>query len=398
MFTTFDRYLFSRFAFAFVALFVASVGLFAVVDGFMNLDAFQQAARKDTVSRKDPAQGDRKEAAAQGRASEPPPTAILFRMARHYVLQSSSLLDLLGPTAAVLAVLTTMALLVKHGELHPLLAAGIPTYRLATPFVLGVLAVNGLMAVNQELIMPQIASELQGAHGADSGGAQPVEAQYDPLTYIYLTAESLQPAERTLRNPEFLLQTPAHAMDSTKLSAESAKFYPARGDQPAGWLLKAPQPAYRSLRLTEEGRRLILPQRKTDDVFIVSSLSADQLAHRGGGYRFLTTPELLRRIRLPAGSLSSFRAHVMHLHSRLTRPILCLIGVFLVLPLIARRERMSQVQNIAACMAALSLVYGLTIGGGLLGQAAVMRPELAVWGPLTFGAAFSAWLSGGVRT
>src|SRR5262249_55829541 len=133
VFTTFDRYLFNRFIYAFVALFIASVGLFAVVDGFMNLDAFQ------------------KEAGDRGTA------ALLLSMGRHYFIHSSVLLDLLGPTACVLAVLTTMALLMKHGELHPLLAAGVPTYRLAVPFVAGVLTINGVMIANQEFVIPRVA-------------------------------------------------------------------------------------------------------------------------------------------------------------------------------------------------------------------------------------------------
>ncbi len=42
MWTTFDRYLYSRYTYVFVVFFAASMGLFAVVDGFMNLDDFQQ--------------------------------------------------------------------------------------------------------------------------------------------------------------------------------------------------------------------------------------------------------------------------------------------------------------------------------------------------------------------
>ncbi len=86
MFTTFDRHLFHRFLYAFAVLFIASVGLYAVVDGFMNLDDFQKAA------------------------GEHGSMALLGIMGRHYVIQSSMLLDLLGPTVAVLAVMATLGL------------------------------------------------------------------------------------------------------------------------------------------------------------------------------------------------------------------------------------------------------------------------------------------------
>jgi lipopolysaccharide export system permease protein len=309
---------------------------------------------------------------------------------------SSVLLDLLGPSAAVLAVLTTLALLMKHGELHPVLAAGVPTYRLAVPFVAGIVVVNVLLIANQELVIPRIAAELQGSHGEGADAAQAVDAQYDPLTWIYVSGDALRLADRTILRPQFLLNATL-SEDTRKLTGESARFYSARGRQPAGWLVRNPEPNYDALRLTDEGRQTVLKQQRTGDVFVVSSLSADQLYNRGGSYRYLTTPELIRRIRLP-GSFSSARAHIMHLHARLTRPIITLIGLFLVLPLIARRERTSLVQNVAVCMAALGIVYGLCLGGQMLGQSSILKPELAAWGPLMFGGGLCAWLSGVIRT
>ena len=374
MFTTFDRHLFARFLYAFAVLFIASVGLFAVVDGFLNLDDFQKAAQDDGA------------------------LALLFVMGRHYAVQSSNMLDLLGPTVAVLAVMATLGLVMKHGELHPLLAAGVPTYRITMPFVWGMVAVNGLMIANGELVMPKIANQLQVTHGEGSDESLVVDSQYDPQTGIHISASSLRLSDRTLVQPEFLLPSPALVDDSQMVSADSAKYHGARGKFQAGWLLKNPKPRFDALRLTDEGDQRVLADESSGDVFIVSSVSPSQLYNRGGSYRYLTTKELIHRIQLPAGSLSSARAHIMHLHSRLTRPIITLIGVFLVVPLIARREKMSLVQNVAVCMAALGLVYGMSIGGTMLGQAAIVKPEVAAWGPLVFGGGLCAWLTGCVRT
>lgn len=372
MFTTFDRYLLTRFLYAVAALFVAAIGLFSVVDGFMNLDAFQHSAEDSTA------------------------LSLLGAMAWHYLLQTSVMIDLLGPTATVLGVLTTMALVMRHGELHPLLAAGVPAYRMAVPFVVGVILVNVVMVVNQEMIMPRIADELQGGYGEGDDAEKDVDAQYDPQSWIFVAAESLRLRDRTLIKPEFLLPTPSIVDSVQQITGESSRFFPARGRRPSGWLVKNPQPPIERLRLTEQGRRTIRPQR-SGSVFIVSNLTADQLYNRGGSYRYLSTPELLQRIQLP-GSVTSTCACIMHLHSRLTRPIITLIGVFLVLPLIARREKMSLVQNVATCMATLGLVYGLSLGGSMLGQSALMKPEIAAWAPLVFGGGLCAWLTGCVRT
>ncbi len=374
MFTTFDRHLFHRFLYAFAVLFIASVGLYAVVDGFMNLDDFQKAAQDDGG------------------------LALLLVMARHYAVQSSMLLDLLGPTVAVLAVMATLGLVMKHGELHPLLAAGIPTYRVCLPFVWGMLALNGLMIANGELIIPQVADQLQVTKSNSADDAQAVDSQYDPQSRIHISASSLRLADRTLVQPDFLLPSPTIVEDQQMVSAESARYYGARNKFPAGWLLKNPHPHFESLQLTDEGARRVLADRSSGDIFIASSVTPSQLYNRGGSYRYLTTRDLLKRIQIPAGSGSSARALIMHLHGRLTRPVITLIGVFLVVPLIARREKMSLVQNVAACMAVLGLVYGLSLAGMMLGQAAILKPEIAAWGPLLFGGGLCAWLTGSVRT
>jgi lipopolysaccharide export LptBFGC system permease protein LptF len=92
------------------------------------------------------------------------------------------------------------------------------------------------------------------------------------------------------------------------------------------------------------------------------------------------------------------RAQLLHLHARLTRPILNIIGMFLVIPLVVRREARSLVTSIALCMAMLGLVVGLSEVFGFIGKAALLRPELAVWLPLMIGGGLAAWVSPRVQT
>lgn len=375
--TTYDRYLLVRFAHVFVVFFIASIGLYTVVDGFTNLDAFQQATQD------------------QGTA------ALLARMGTHYLYQSAMIVDLAGPSIAVISVMCVLVILLRTGEVHPLLAAGVRTYRLSLPLVAGVLGVNGFLIANQELILPRIAPHLQGTHGDTASDAQLVQSQYDPLWRTFVSGEHAYPAERRITNVEFRLPAPTLASDFVTLQAENAIFMPADQGLPAGWLLEEATPAFEALPLTETGQEVVIPQPNGRDLFVASSLTFDQMSQQSGSVRLIGTPELFRRLQQPSRSLSTRRSQLVQLHVRLTRPLLNLTGVFLVVPLIVRRDRMStmqQVTNVAICMATLGLVFGVCFCGELLGQSGLIRPEQGVWGALSFSATLAAYLSGVIRT
>ena len=118
MSNTFDRYVLSRFLYLFAGFFAASMGLFAVVDGFTNLDGFQKATEGEGM------------------------LGLAAYMGENYVYRSAWVFDLIGPTLLSFSVVAVLALMIRHGEVNPLLAAGIPTYRLALPFLVGTLLIH----------------------------------------------------------------------------------------------------------------------------------------------------------------------------------------------------------------------------------------------------------------
>ncbi len=367
--TTFDRYLLSRFVSIFLGLFAASMGLFAVIDGFMNLDGFQQAVPDDRA------------------------ITLLKLIGSHYLYQTSWVLDLIGPTLLTLSFVAVLALLLRHGELHPLLAAGTPTYRLALPFLLGLLVVHALLIVNREWIIPPIADKLTAKHGEDTERAQEVDPQYDRALGVFISGESLLPGEQSVEQAEFRLWAHGLVEEFVSLCASHARHFPAGAEGPGGWYLSDVSPPWSELPLTEAGRTHLIPQPNGSDVFLVSNVTFDQLSTRGANYTLLSTPDLMRRIRRPASGSRLQRAQVLHLHVRLTKPLLNIVGLFLVIPLIVRRESLSLVTNMAICMVTLALVIGVAEAGQYLGRAAVVAPEFAAWVPCLFGGSLCAWLS-----
>jgi lipopolysaccharide export system permease protein len=370
---TFDRYLLSRYFHIFVVFFIAAMGLYVVADGFTNLDGFQQAAGE---------QGTLK---------------LLALMGKHYVYHSSLIFELAGPTLAVMSAMCALALSLKHGEVHPLLAAGVPLYRLSLPFVFGVLCINGAMTANQEWVLPRIAPHLQIAHGETASDAQGIEPAWDSRMTVFVSGQKLFLDRRMIQKAAFRLRDPL-VQEQVTVLAEEATWIPEHKGRAAGWMLTHAKPRFEDLKVTAEGQQIVLPQQAPDSVFICSDLSFDQLYNRSTSYRYLSTQQLIWRIRRPSAGLSVRRAQLMSLHERLTRPILTLIGIFLVMPLIARRERMSLVTNVAVCMATVGLVYAAAQGMLMLGSTGWLRPELCTWLPLGAGGVLCAWLSPLART
>lgn len=380
--TTFDRYLLSRFLYINLVFFVAALGLFVVVDGFTNLDAFQEKSVDKATGELDI-------------------RSLLGRMVEHYTYQSFAIVDVAGPSIIVIACMATLVLMLRQGEIHPMLAAGVPTYRATISLLLGALVMNACLLANQELVIPRIAHQLIGDHGDSQHDGQAVKSQYDPLWTVHFSGAAAFPGERRVQAPEMMLHDPLLVEDYVTLRARDAIYFPPRKERSGGWLLIDPQPPIHTIQFTDEGRQLVTPQPDGPNAFVRLSVTFDQMCTRNASLRLVSSAEISRRLQQPASSTKARQSSLIHLHTRLTRPILNIIGIYLVIPLICRKDRMSAIQqmaNVAICMGTTGAVYGASMGFQFLGQNGVLAAEQAIWMPLIAGAGLAGWLSGAVRT
>lgn len=369
--TTFDRYILRRFLHVFAILFVATFGLFVVIDGFTNIDGFQERAESTAD--------------------------LMFLMANYYALQSSLFFDMAGPTLTVVTVMIVLTMLVRHSEVQPIFAAGVPVFRLLVPLVAGTLVVNALLSANLELIIPRIAHQIRGGKDGESKG-QPIEPAYDNDSHIHISGAEVFPGERRIRNAEFTLPMPEIALEPVTLKAPTAHYVKKEGNRPAGWLLKGVVPRFDQIPLTDEGRNRVFAVKKSDDVFVASPVDPDMLYNRTQSYRFVSTPELVRRIRNPAYSTDTIRSQAMNFHARLTKPLLSVIAVLITVPLILMKESRNVVGNVALCTLLLGALFAVTQGFEYLGSANVIATHAAAWGPVIFHGTVGAWLYGLVQT
>jgi len=370
--TTFDRYLLWRFLHVFGILFMTTYGLYVVIDGFTNIDDFQEG--KDQAF------------------------DVLMRMVEYYGYHSSIFFDMSASILSVVSAMAVFALLLRHSEIHPLLAAGIPAYRLAIPTVVGTLLVSGMLAVNQEWIVPRISHQLQSSRGASDTKVQKVEQVNDYDSGIVIGGKQLQPKPRRVIEPRFVLPFPNITEKLTMLEGSEAVFWNATEKRPSGWLVKRASPSYEKLKLTDDGRKRVVATNRPGDIFIVTDVSFDQLSSRSQSYKYVSTAALLRRIRNPAFSIITVRAQTMNFHFRLLRPLLDVTAVLIAIPLIVRKESRSIVGNMAICTGVLGVVYGLTQATFYLGSINIVSMDLASWMPVIFCGSLSAWLSGIIQT
>lgn len=374
--TTFDYYLFRRYMHVFFVLFCTMFGLFIVIDGFTNIDSFQE-----------------------GREGVGEIAAFLLT---YYSCQSVVFFDMTGAILSVTAVMVVFALLLKHSELYPVLAAGVPTLRLMRPLVVGTVLVSGLLLANQELLIPRVYEMIQAPRSGGKEASKQIEPVYDRRTHVHLDGEKLLLGTGRMAGATIVLPTagPLSGLVSelTTLKAEEATWKPAIGDRPSGWQMHQPSPGFAEIKLTEAGRSVVLPVDGRNDVFVVTDVSPNQLFNRNRNFKYMSTLELIDRLKRRASGVTSVQAQLVHLHSRLTMPLLNLVAIFVAVPLIVRRESRSLVVNMALSTGVLGMVYGATQLTLYLGQMSLIPADLAVWLPVVGGGSLGAWLTGDLLT
>jgi lipopolysaccharide export system permease protein len=371
---TFDRYLLKRFYHVFAIGFIATYGLYVVFDAFTNADEFQ------------------------GRTAGGSSGLILWRMGQHYFFQSFPFFDLIGPSLVVLAAVAVFAMLMRQSEIYPLLSAGVPTWRLAVPITVGTLSVVVMLTANQEIIIPSIADRLQAPRGTDKSSAHQVQTARDFVRNLEISGHRLFLPERRIEQAEFLLPVPELVHEPTTLRAKAAIQIPSHGNRPAGWLLRDVKQSFQDLTLTEKGRRVVFPTRSQNDMFVISDVRIDQLHNRATSFKYLSTGELVQRIRNPAYGLVSNRSQSLHLHERLTRPLLILFSVLISIPLTVRRESRGVILNAATCAGVLGVLFLVNQSSLYLGRLNIVSLDMAAWLPVLICGMCAAWLSSSLQT
>jgi lipopolysaccharide export system permease protein len=314
-------------------------------------------------------------------------------MAEHYLYHSLLFFDLTGPILTILSVIVAFALFQRNGEIHPLLAAGVPVYRLVVPFIITSICISGVLVLNRELVIPHFAHTLQTPTGKDASSAVSAQGVYDS-NRILISGKDLYLSERKLKEAEFMLAASHITHEVVTLSAPEAVYFEREGKQPSGWLLKNVTPKIGDLPLAVKGKEIVLPTSNPNEIFIVTDIGFDQLYHRNTSFKLLSTVELVRRIKGPSAALMSARGQIVYLHERLTQPLTILVAVMLTVPFIMRKESNSIILKMAGCIGVMGILFVVSQAFLYAGRINLVEAELAAWGPIILSGTLSIWFSG----
>lgn len=129
-----DRYLLRNFLANYLLALFVLISLYVVLDLFVNLDEFTEGGR--------------------------PVLTIIANIADYYFFNLPLYFAQLSGVITLFAACGTLARLQRKNEITAVLASGTSLFRLAAPLIIAGLAMNSLLVLNQELLLPSVAPKL----------------------------------------------------------------------------------------------------------------------------------------------------------------------------------------------------------------------------------------------
>ena len=318
-----DRYVIFSFLRNYVISFMVLVGMYVVLDmvfNFNHLVDVQNSAAGQTTSM----------------------FGALYDIFDYYFYQCFLIFVHLSGIIPVVAAAFTLMRLSRFNELTALLAAGVPLLRVAAPVILVAVVLNGLLLVDQELVIPLMIPKLTREHDEVHKVARtyyPIESMQDAAGGLVYAARYFpnppdkspymldfdlierSPKERTVAGETVTLMVPtAHLQaDVAQWNAATQQWDLTNGRRVSGLLDEQvsppqPTPVYKSNVTPEE----ISLYRSGSYVELLPTHRIDQLLDRPNLY----------------GKLDLLRVK----HWRFTQPLMNVVLLLLAIPCVLTRE------------------------------------------------------------
>ncbi len=360
MLTLIDRQLVRGYFKAYLVCLTSLVSLYIVVDLFTNLDDFtHHGAGVKTTAR---------------------------LIGVYYGYKVTQIFDRLCEAILLMAAMFTVAWMQRNNEQLPLLSAGVSTRRIVLPVIVSACLMLGLTVLNQELVIPEIGAKLTFQRDDPSGEKElEVKGAYEP-NGIHVTGGSASRKASVVRQFQCMIP-PEMAGRLWHITAAEAHYVPpGPGPRTGGWELRGTTPAE-----IEPWENSPLEQIDRGKFFLkVRRVDFDALTRHHNAYLLSSTVQLYQELQSPEaarqGSSSLDRKKAVLFHTRLTRPLLGILLVFLGLSVILRDQNRNVFISAGMCLVLCAVFFSATFACKYLGDSNFLSPALAAWLPvLLFG-------------
>ncbi|HYV39975.1 MAG TPA: LptF/LptG family permease [Gemmataceae bacterium] len=367
-----DRLMVFSYVKSYIICLVSLLGLYIVVDLFMNVDAFAHAN--------------------EGLK------AFVKHLATYYAARSTTIFDRLSEMIVLLAAMFTIAWVQRNNELLPQLSAGISTHRVVRPVLFAACGMITLATLNQELLIPQL-SHILSLNRDDPTGERTIrpEAGYEP-NGILIWGQLAMRKEMLVQNFQCNIKLRASPGTIVNLVAKEARYIPPDADgkpRTGGWMLTGAKSTadIENWPRNDESKKPILevleqitPTRyflKTQEVdFDVLTRNQQKWFYLASTWRIFQE--------LGKSEVQRVAPMAVVFHMRLTRPILGMILVFLGLSVILRDQNRNVFISAGLCLGICAAFFAVCFACQQLGDKDIVSPALAAWlpvmifGPLAF--------------
>jgi lipopolysaccharide export system permease protein len=304
--------------------------------------------------------------------------AVLLRIVGYYGYRIPQFFDRLCEAIVLLAGMFTVAMMQRNNEQLPLLSAGVSTHRIVAPVVCCACFMMTLTALNQELLIPRIATQLARERNDPDGDKEiPVRSAFEP-NLIHLCGD--RGVRKTMVVHRFYCTIP-ETIDGNlyHITAEEAHYHAGKEPLRGTWELigctPRDLPSIPDVLDVQDAGRYFLHTRSTD---------FEALTQDPKWYQVAPTVRLYQELQRPDSTRLAMLAVVFH--TRLTRPILGMVLVLMGLSVILRDQTRNVIISSGMCIVLCGVFFAAVYACKMLGDNELLSPALAAWLPvLAFG-------------
>jgi lipopolysaccharide export system permease protein len=358
-----DRYVAKNFLIGYCIAFAVLIGLRIIIDFFVNLDDF--AALRDLGA-----------------------AAVLSNIVNYYAIHTTEYFRDFAGMITVVAAAFSLGKMTRSNELTAVMASGMSLKRVIAPIVFLAVILTGVLVVDQEVLIPNLAEQLTRAQDFR------LDTEHYDIWFIadangsLISSRKFDVGTGTLNCPTIITRRPVPDSPliwevTGKITADSARWNENTGgwDLKNGMLLKKQDHA--ALRSAAAARRANQP---IPIAFYKSNItSADLPILRKDKFKNLLSSAQLAELAQRSTQIKDLAQLYSQKHFRITDPIINLIMLMVGLPVLVCREPRAMKSAILKSFSITAACFLITFVCKMLATESVfghVMPELWAWVPI----------------